>query len=123
MKKLINAPASVLADALKGVAAAHPDLTVDFANRVVSRGSAKQGKVALISGGGSGHEPLHSGFVGLGMLDAACAGEIFTSPTPDQMLAATMTVNAGAGSSTSSRTTPATCSTSRWPPSSPKQTE
>ena len=97
MKKLINAPATVLADALKGVAAAHPDLTVDFANRVVSRGSAKQGKVALISGGGSGHEPLHSGFVGLGMLDAACAGEIFTSPTPDQMLAATQTVGAGAG--------------------------
>jgi phosphoenolpyruvate---glycerone phosphotransferase subunit DhaK len=97
MKKLINAPATVLADALKGVAAAHPDLAVDFANRVVSRGSAKQGKVALISGGGSGHEPLHSGFVGLGMLDAACAGEIFTSPTPDQMLAAATTVNAGAG--------------------------
>ncbi|WP_448811555.1 dihydroxyacetone kinase subunit DhaK [Agromyces bauzanensis] len=97
MKKLINAPATVLADALKGVAAAHPDLTVDFANRVVSRGSAKQGKVALISGGGSGHEPLHSGFVGLGMLDAACAGEIFTSPTPDQMLAATTTASAGAG--------------------------
>ncbi|WP_448006522.1 dihydroxyacetone kinase subunit DhaK [Agromyces bauzanensis] len=97
MKKLINAPAAVLADALKGVAAAHPDLAVDFANRVVSRGAAKQGKVALISGGGSGHEPLHSGFVGLGMLDAACAGEIFTSPTPDQMLAAATTVNAGAG--------------------------
>jgi dihydroxyacetone kinase-like protein len=97
MKKLINATATVLADALEGVAAAHPDLTVDFANRVVSRGSAKQGKVALISGGGSGHEPLHSGFVGLGMLDAACAGEIFTSPTPDQMLAAATTVSAGAG--------------------------
>jgi dihydroxyacetone kinase-like protein len=97
MKKLINATATVLADALKGVAAAHPDLTVDFANRVVSRESAKQGKVALISGGGSGHEPLHSGFVGLGMLDAACAGEIFTSPTPDQMLAAATTVSAGAG--------------------------
>jgi phosphoenolpyruvate---glycerone phosphotransferase subunit DhaK len=97
MKKLINAPSTVLADALKGVAAAHPDLTVDFANRVVSRGSVKQGKVALISGGGSGHEPLHSGFVGLGMLDAACAGEIFTSPTPDQMLAAATTVSAGAG--------------------------
>jgi phosphoenolpyruvate---glycerone phosphotransferase subunit DhaK len=97
MKKLINAPSTVLADALTGVAAAHPDLTVDFANRVVSRGPAKQGKVALISGGGSGHEPLHSGFVGLGMLDAACAGEIFTSPTPDQMLAAATTVSAGAG--------------------------
>ncbi len=98
MKKLINSPATVLADALNGVAAAHHELAVDFANRVVSRGAAvKQGKVALISGGGSGHEPLHSGFVGLGMLDAACAGEVFTSPTPDQMLAATMTVNAGAG--------------------------
>ena len=98
MKKLINSPATVLADALQGVAAAHHELAVDFANRVVSRGTAvKQGKVALISGGGSGHEPLHSGFVGLGMLDAACAGEIFTSPSPDQMLAATMTVNAGAG--------------------------
>ena len=97
MKKLIDAPAAVLADALKGVAAAHPDLAVDFANRVVSRGVPKQGKVALISGGGSGHEPLHSGFVGLGMLDAACAGEVFTSPTPDQMLAAAQTVNAGAG--------------------------
>ncbi len=98
MKKLINSPSTVLADALQGVAAAHQELAVDFANRVVSRGTAvKQGKVALISGGGSGHEPLHSGFVGLGMLDAACAGEIFTSPSPDQMLAATMTVNAGAG--------------------------
>jgi dihydroxyacetone kinase-like protein len=97
MKKLIDAPAAVLADALKGVASAHPDLAVDFANRVVSRGTPKQGKVALISGGGSGHEPLHSGFVGLGMLDAACAGEVFTSPTPDQMLAAAQTVNAGAG--------------------------
>ena len=97
MKKLIDAPAAVLADALKGVAAAHPDLAVDFANRVVSRGTPKQGKVALISGGGSGHEPLHSGFVGLGMLDAACAGEVVTSPTPDQMLAAAQTVNAGAG--------------------------
>lgn len=97
MKKLIDAPATVLADALTGVAAAHPELAVDFANRVVSRAQAAQGKVALISGGGSGHEPLHSGFVGLGMLDAACAGEVFTSPTPDQMLAATQAVSAGAG--------------------------
>ena len=98
MKKLINSPATVLADALRGVEAAHPDLSVDYANRVVSRGAdVKQGKVALISGGGSGHEPLHSGFVGLGMLDAACAGEVFTSPTPDQMLAATTAVDAGAG--------------------------
>jgi dihydroxyacetone kinase-like protein len=97
MKKLIDAPATVLADALRGVAAAHPDLAVDFANRVVSRAQAKDGKVALISGGGSGHEPLHSGFVGLGMLDAACAGEVFTSPTPDQMLAAAQAVNSGPG--------------------------
>ena len=97
MKKLINAPASVLTDALKGVAAAHPELAVDFANRVVSRAQAKDAKVALISGGGSGHEPLHSGFVGLGMLDAACAGEVFTSPTPDQMLAAAQAVNSGPG--------------------------
>ena len=98
MKKLINSPATVLADALRGVEAAHPDVSVDYANRVVSRGAdVKQGKVALISGGGSGHEPLHSGFVGLGMLDAACAGEVFTSPTPDQMLAATTAVDAGAG--------------------------
>ena len=97
MKKLIDAPATVLADALRGVAAAHPDLAVDFANRVVSRAQAGNGKVALISGGGSGHEPLHSGFVGIGMLDAACAGEVFTSPTPDQMLAAAQTVNRGPG--------------------------
>ncbi|MFC5791043.1 dihydroxyacetone kinase subunit DhaK [Agromyces tardus] len=98
MKKLINSPATVLADALRGVEAAHPDVSVDYANRVVSRGAdVKQGRVALISGGGSGHEPLHSGFVGLGMLDAACAGEVFTSPTPDQMLAATTAVDAGAG--------------------------
>ncbi len=98
MKKLINSPATVLADALRGVEAAHPGLSVDYANRVVSRGAdVKQGKVALISGGGSGHEPLHSGFVGLGMLDAAGAGEVFTSPTRDQMLAATTAVDAGAG--------------------------
>jgi dihydroxyacetone kinase-like protein len=97
MKKLIDAPSEVLADALKGVAAAHPELAVDFADRVVARATTKPGKVALISGGGSGHEPLHSGFVGPGMLDAACAGEVFTSPTPDQMLAAVQTVNTGAG--------------------------
>ncbi|WP_353814575.1 dihydroxyacetone kinase subunit DhaK [Agromyces sp. SYSU T00266] len=97
MKKLIDAPSEVLADALKGVAAAHPELAVDFAARVVSRATPKPGKVALISGGGSGHEPLHSGFVGPGMLDAACAGEVFTSPTPDQMLAAAQAVSTGAG--------------------------
>ena len=98
MKKLINNPARVLADALIGVEAAHPDLRVDHDHKVIYRGDAPvAGKVGLISGGGSGHEPLHGGFVGPGMLDAACAGEVFTSPTPDQMLAATTTVDAGAG--------------------------
>jgi dihydroxyacetone kinase-like protein len=98
VKKFINDPASVLADALNGIAKAHPDQRVDFKNRVIYRGTPKEaGKVALISGGGSGHEPLHGGFVGYGMLDAACAGEVFTSPTPDQMLEATNTVNRGAG--------------------------
>jgi len=98
MKKLINAPEDVLIESLRGVAAAHPELSVDFENRVIYRGTPKaDGKVALISGGGSGHEPLHGGFVGLGMLDAACAGEVFTSPTPDQMQAATLAVNRGGG--------------------------
>jgi len=98
MKKLINAPDDVVTDALAGVAAAHPNLRVDLENKVVIRGDApQQGKVGLVSGGGSGHEPLHGGFVGYGMLDAACAGEVFTSPVPDQMLAATQAVNGGAG--------------------------
>ncbi|MDR1711530.1 MAG: dihydroxyacetone kinase subunit DhaK [Propionibacteriaceae bacterium] len=98
MKKLINSPEGVVADALAGIAAAHPGLKIDYANRVIYRGdSPVAGKVGLISGGGSGHEPLHGGFVGLGMLDAACAGEVFTSPTPDQMLAATKAVDGGAG--------------------------
>jgi dihydroxyacetone kinase-like protein len=98
MKKLINAPDDVVTDALAGVAAAHPKLRVDLENKVVIRGDApQQGKVGLVSGGGSGHEPLHGGFVGYGMLDAACAGEVFTSPVPDQMLAATQAVDAGAG--------------------------
>ncbi|MEV7025900.1 dihydroxyacetone kinase subunit DhaK [Kitasatospora sp. NPDC093558] len=98
MKKLINTPESVLEDALTGFAAAHPELTVDIANRVVTR-AARPGapKVALISGGGSGHEPLHAGYVGPGMLDAACPGEVFTSPVPDQMLAAAKAVDSGAG--------------------------
>lgn len=97
MKKLINSPDTVLADALRGVAAAHPELTVDLENRLVISNAPREDRVALISGGGSGHEPLHSGFVGAGMLDAACAGEIFTSPTPDQMLAAAQAVDSGAG--------------------------
>ncbi|EYT54735.1 dihydroxyacetone kinase [Leucobacter sp. UCD-THU] len=98
MKKLINDPADVLADALKGLAKAHPELDVDHEHRVIYRSEPKdQGKVALLSGGGSGHEPLHGGFVGLGMLDAACAGEMFTSPTPDQVVAATKAADRGAG--------------------------
>ena len=98
MKKLINDPNDVVSDALLGIEAAHPDLQVDHANKVIYRGDTpKAGKVGIISGGGSGHEPLHGGFVGLGMLDAACAGEVFTSPVPDQMLAATKLVDGGAG--------------------------
>ena len=98
MKKLINNPADVVSEALRGIAAAHPELRVDHQNKIIYRGDAPvRGKVALISGGGSGHEPLHGGFVGLGMLDAACAGEVFTSPVPDQMLEATKAVDSGAG--------------------------
>ncbi|WP_295034755.1 dihydroxyacetone kinase subunit DhaK [uncultured Microbacterium sp.] len=98
MKKLINAPEDVLAESLRGLALSHPELEVDLANRVILRATPKaQGKVGLLSGGGSGHEPLHGGFVGTGMLDAACAGEVFTSPTPDQMQVATKAINRGAG--------------------------
>jgi dihydroxyacetone kinase-like protein len=98
MKKLINDPNDVVVEALLGVEAAHPELRVDHANKIIYRGDAPMsGKVGIISGGGSGHEPLHGGFVGLGMLDAACAGEVFTSPVPDQMLAATKLVDGGAG--------------------------
>jgi phosphoenolpyruvate---glycerone phosphotransferase subunit DhaK len=98
MKKLINDPQDVVAEALRGIEAARPDVRVDHANRIIyRRDAAKAGKVGLVSGGGSGHEPLHGGFVGLGMLDAACAGQIFTSPTPDQMLEATKGVDAGVG--------------------------
>jgi phosphoenolpyruvate---glycerone phosphotransferase subunit DhaK len=98
MKKLINAPDEVLTDALAGVQAAHPALNVDIEQRIITRaGGPTPGKVALVSGGGSGHEPLHGGYVGYGMLDAACPGEVFTSPVPDQILAATEAVTAGAG--------------------------
>ncbi len=98
MKKLINHPDNVVADALKGVELADDNVRVDHEARVIFRKDAtRDGKVALISGGGSGHEPLHGGFVGVGMLDAACAGQVFTSPTPDQMLVATKGVDAGAG--------------------------
>jgi dihydroxyacetone kinase-like protein len=98
VKKLINDPSTVVADALRGIAAAHPELRVDHTNKIIYRGDAPvSGKVGLISGGGSGHEPLHGGFVGQGMLDAACAGEVFTSPVPDQMVAATKAVDGGSG--------------------------
>ncbi len=98
MKKLINDPNDVVSDALHGIEAAHTELKVDHDNKIIYRGDApRPGKVGIISGGGSGHEPLHGGFVGVGMLDAACAGEVFTSPVPDQMLAATKLVDGGAG--------------------------
>ncbi len=99
MKKLINDPADVVKEALLGIESAHGDrVRVDHENKVIYRSDApRQGKVGLISGGGSGHEPMHGGFVGVGMLDAACAGEVFTSPVPDQMMAATKEVDGGAG--------------------------
>lgn len=95
---LINVPETVVADALRGIAAAHLDLAVDVENRLVVRRDAPVAdKVALVSGGGSGHEPLHASFVGPGMLDAACPGEVFTSPVPDQLLRATAAVHSGSG--------------------------
>jgi len=95
---LINVPETVVADALRGIAAVHTDLTVDVERQVIlRRGAPFDGKVALVSGGGSGHEPLHGGFVGMGMLTAACPGEVFTSPVPDQMLRAAAAVDSGAG--------------------------
>ena len=98
MKKLINDPDDVVLEALRGMEGAHPELRVDYENKVIYRGAAPtNGKVGIISGGGSGHEPLHGGFVGLGMLDAACAGDVFTSPVPGQILAATKLVDGGAG--------------------------
>ncbi|MEU5031986.1 dihydroxyacetone kinase subunit DhaK [Streptomyces milbemycinicus] len=98
MKMLINVAETVVADALRGMAAAHPELTVDIENRVIVRRDAPvAGKVGLVSGGGSGHEPLHGGFVGPGMLDAACPGEVFTSPVPDQMVRAAAAVDSGKG--------------------------
>jgi dihydroxyacetone kinase-like protein len=99
MKKLINDPTEVVRESLAGLAAAHRDiLRHDAEAQIVVRADAPvQNKVALVSGGGSGHEPLHGGFVGQGMLDAACPGEVFTSPVPDQMLAATKAVDGGTG--------------------------
>ena len=98
MKKLINDVDNVLSESLDGFAAAHADIVaLGEQHQFVRRRKLMPGKVALISGGGSGHEPLHAGFVGHGMLDAACPGQVFTSPTPDQMLAAAQAVDGGAG--------------------------
>ena len=98
MKKLINAVENVVKEQLEGMALAHPELTVAFEPTFIRRADAPvAGKVALISGGGSGHEPMHGGFVGKGMLDGACPGEVFTSPTPDQMYACAKAVDGGAG--------------------------
>ncbi len=99
MKKLINKPENVVVEELQGIVAAHPDqVKVHFdPNFIVRVDAPVKGKVAVISGGGSGHEPMHGGFVGIGMLDAACPGAVFTSPTPDQMLEATKAVDGGAG--------------------------
>jgi phosphoenolpyruvate---glycerone phosphotransferase subunit DhaK len=99
VKKLINKPEDVVTEELQGIAAAHGDVVkVNFGPNYIVRGDAPvEGKVALVSGGGSGHEPMHGGFVGMGMLDAACPGEVFTSPTPDQMLEATKAADGGAG--------------------------
>ena len=98
MKKLINDVDTIISESLDGFVAAHGDIvTLGADHKFIRRKKLKQGKVALISGGGSGHEPLHAGFVGHGMLDAACPGQIFTSPTPDQMAAAALAVDTGAG--------------------------
>ena len=99
MKKLINKPEDVVVEALQAIAVAHADLVkVHYNPNFIVRADAPvAGKVGVISGGGSGHEPMHGGFVGYGMLDAACPGAVFTSPTPDQMLEATKAVSAGAG--------------------------
>jgi dihydroxyacetone kinase-like protein len=99
MRKFLNDPSAIVKESLAGLAAAHADLLkYDVPNQIIVRKDApRKGKVALISGGGSGHEPMHGGFVGLGMLDAACPGEVFTSPVPGQMLAATKAVDGGAG--------------------------
>ncbi|HXM57137.1 MAG TPA: dihydroxyacetone kinase subunit DhaK [Candidatus Dormibacteraeota bacterium] len=99
MKKLINQVEDVVAEALRGMAAAHPDLIeINLApDYVVRRGAPVSGRVALVSGGGSGHEPMHGGFVGLGMLAGACPGAVFTSPTPDQIYECTKRVSGGAG--------------------------
>jgi dihydroxyacetone kinase-like protein len=96
MKKLINDVEQVVADQLRGMAAAHPELRVNIGPHFICR-TDKRDKVAIVSGGGSGHEPMHGGFVGMGMLDGACPGEVFTSPTPDQMYECAKAVDCGKG--------------------------
>jgi dihydroxyacetone kinase-like protein len=98
MKKIINAPENIVAELLDGIVLAHPERLRKLEGyNVILRHNPKPGKVALVSGGGSGHEPAHAGYVGLGMLDAAVAGEVFTSPTPDQVLAAIKALAADQG--------------------------
>src|SRR6201982_2311597 len=99
MKKLINSPENVVLDSMSGLGAAYSNLIkIHFNPNYITRADAPvQGKVGIVSGGGSGHEPMHGGFVGKGMLDAACPGAVFKSPTPDQMLEATKAVDGGAG--------------------------
>ena len=98
MKKFLNSPETILAESLDGLAAAHADLVeLGPGRQFVKRVALKPGKVGLLSGGGSGHEPLHAGFVGHGMLDAACPGQVFTAPTPDQIAAAAAAIDTGAG--------------------------
>src|SRR5438132_8757951 len=96
---LINTPETEVKDAMAGMAAAHGNLIrVEYDPNVIIRKDApEKGKVALVSGGGSGHEPMHGGFVGLGMLAGACPGAVFTSPTPDQIYECTKQVSGGAG--------------------------
>ena len=98
MKKFVNKVDDILVESLSGFAAAHRDLvSLHLEPNYLTRASKAKNKVALISGGGSGHEPLHAGFIGYGMLDAACPGHVFTSPSPDQMLAAAEAVDTGKG--------------------------
>lgn len=97
MNKRLNSATTLVTDSLRGIDAAYPQVKVDAENRIVFSLAKRQGRVGVISGGGSGHEPMHGGFVGPGMLDAACIGEVFTSPTPDQILSAALKINTGAG--------------------------
>ena len=97
MKKLINGVDDVVVEQLQGMAAAHPELNINISPHYITRADALAGKVAIVSGGGSGHEPMHGGFVGMGMLTGACPGEVFTSPTPDQMYECGKAVDRGAG--------------------------